>query len=64
VLKSITGKSEKDAFKCSEKLEIETAFPIPEQIKTLKTKEKRFSKVILKTETVKAVKDFISLDNK
>ncbi len=60
VLKAITGKTEKDAFKCAEKLYTETAMPIPEQISSLKTKERRFNKVIERDGTVQAVIDFIS----
>ncbi len=60
VLKAITGKFEKDAFKASEKLERETAFPIPNQIIELKTKQKRFTTVINKGETEKAVLQFVS----
>jgi len=60
VLKAITGKGEKDAFKSAEKLMEESALPIPEQILALKTKEKRFSLVIDKKDTEKAVFDFVS----
>ena len=60
VYKSLTGKNELDAFKAAEKLYNETATPIPEQIRLLKTKERRFNKVIEKTQTVQAVMDFIS----
>ena len=60
VLKSITGKSEKDAFVCADKLMNETAFPIPDQILALKTKERRFNKIISRTETEQAVLDFLS----
>lgn len=42
VLKAITGKNVSDAFKCAEALQSETAMPIPEQILSLKTKERRF----------------------
>lgn len=60
VLKAITGKTEKDAFKGAEKLYNETAMPIPEQIASLKNKERRFTKVIGRDETVSAVMEFIS----
>lgn len=59
VLKSITGKAPEDAFKAASALNQETAAPIPEQILSLKNKEKRFNKVIDRTETVKAVMEFI-----
>ncbi|MBE7087378.1 MAG: threonine synthase [Clostridiales bacterium] len=59
VLKAITGKSVSDAFKGADMLMNETAMPIPTQISTLKTKEKRFTKVIDKTETLNAVIDFL-----
>lgn len=60
VLEAITGKREKDAFKSANSLMSETAFPIPEQIISLKTKEKRFFSVIDKKDTEKAVLDFVS----
>lgn len=60
VYKALTGKNELDAFKATEKLFNQTATPIPEQIKTLKTKEKRFTTVIEKTETLNAVLEFIN----
>ena len=44
VLKAIMGKSVSDAFKGAEKLMNETAMPIPEQISSLKNKERRFTK--------------------
>ena len=59
VYKAIMGKNLSDAFSASRKLEEETGMPIPEQILELKTKEKRFSKVIEKTETLNAVDEFI-----
>lgn len=59
VLKAITGKMVADAFTASAKLEAETAYPIPEQITGLKTKEVRFSKVVDKNGTMQAVEDFI-----
>ncbi len=59
VIKSIIGKNVADAFTASAKLEAETGMPMPEEIKALKTKEKRFSKVIERTETLKAVDEFI-----
>lgn len=59
VLSAIMGKAPADAFKSAYKLNEETAFPIPEQILALKEKERRFSKVIDRKDTVKAVMDFI-----
>ncbi len=59
VLKAITGKTEKDAFKAAKKLYVETATPIPEQISALESKEKRFTKVIERDKTVEAVMEFI-----
>ncbi len=59
VLKSIIGKNVADAFTASAKLEAETGMPIPEEIKVLKSKEKRFSKIIERDETLKAVDEFI-----
>ncbi len=59
VLKAITGKTEKDAFKASKKLYAETATPIPEQISALENKEKRFTKVIERDQTVSAVMEFV-----
>ncbi len=60
VLKAISGKADKDAFRAAEKLSNETAMPIPTQILSLKTKEKRFTKVIDRNDTVSAVMEFIS----
>ncbi len=60
VLKAITKNFEKDAFKASVKLENETACPIPEQIIQLKTKEKRFTRVINKNETSQEVLAFLN----
>ena len=58
MLRAITGKAVKDAFKAAENLETISAAPVPCQIKSLKEKEKRFVKVIDKTETVNEVCDF------
>lgn len=58
VLRAITGKAIKDAFVAADNLETVSAAPVPYQIKSLKTKEKRFVKVIDKTETAKEVCDF------
>ena len=60
VLKAIAGKAPVDAFKSAEKLFEETATPIPEQLLSLKNKEKRFTEVIDKTKTVDAVFEFIN----
>jgi len=59
VLKSIAGKAPTDAFKAAEKLYEETAAPIPKSLLSLKSKERRFTKVIDRTETVSAVMEFI-----
>ena len=59
VYKGITGKGVKDAWKAAEKLEEETATPIPEQILSLKQKPIRFSKVVEKDQTDLAVLQFI-----
>ncbi len=59
VLKAITGKTTKDAFVAADKLNSETAFPIPENITNLKTKQKRFNEVIEKDQTVDAIMRFI-----
>ncbi len=59
VLKAINEKTVTDAFKASYELEDLTAMPIPEQIKELKNKEKRFTKVIEKDQAFDAVLEFI-----
>ena len=38
---------------------METAMPVPNQINELKTKERRFNKVIEKDQTVQAVMEFV-----
>ncbi len=58
VLKSVSGKTVKDPFKAAQALETLSACPIPSQISQLKSKEKRFTQVIDKTETVKTVCEF------
>lgn len=58
VLKSISGKTVKDPFKAAQTLETLSACPIPQQISQLKSKEKRFTLVIDKAETVKTVCEF------
>ena len=60
VLSAITDKAPKDAFKSAEKLFEETATPIPEQILALKEKEVRFTTVIERDQTAKAVTEFLS----
>lgn len=60
VFKAISGKVQTDAFKCATALNQYTACPIPDQILSLKTKEKRFSLCVEKDEVGKAVLDFIS----
>ena len=59
VLKAISGKHEKDAFKACQKLNEITACPIPVQITELKGKAPRFTKVIDKNDIVNEVMDFI-----
>ena len=59
VLKAINEKTVTEAFKASYELEDLTAMPIPEQIKELKNKEKRFTKVIEKDQAFDAVLEFI-----
>ncbi|MBE7081954.1 MAG: threonine synthase [Clostridiales bacterium] len=59
VLSAINEKAPLDAFKCADKLFEITAMDIPKQILELKQKEKRFTKVIEKTQTVDVVLDFI-----
>ena len=56
---AITNKNLKDAFKASELLSEESAMPIPQQISELKGKEKRFTKVVDRTETVESVFEFV-----
>lgn len=60
ILSAITGKNINDAFKASFELEKETAAPIPEQILSLKNKEKRFNEVIDKENAFDAVLKFIN----
>ena len=60
VLKSIDGKAPVDAFKSANKLSEITAAEIPEQILELKNKEKRFSKVVSRNNTLDAVLEFIN----
>ena len=60
VYNAITEKVEEDAFKASDKLERETAAPVPEQIRDLKKKEVRFTKVIDRENIADAVFDFIN----
>ncbi len=59
---ALTGKKIKDAFIASEKISLETALSIPENITKLKTKEIRFNKSVDKTETFDAIKDFININ--
>ena len=61
VLKAVGGKSVKDAFDAAKSLETLSAAPIPTQISELKTKEKRFIKVIDKADTVDEVLRFAAL---
>lgn len=59
VLNAITGNAPADAFKSANKLNEETATPIPVQLSKLKEKEKRFTAVIERDKTLEAVVDFI-----
>ena len=59
MLKSLTGKEELDPFKASEKLEKETAMPIPDKIKELKNKPIRFTKVLKSEELFEEVLNFV-----
>ena len=59
VLRAINGKAPEDAFKCANMLYEQTATPIPNQILELKAKERRFTKVINKNDTVNAVMEFV-----
>lgn len=58
VLNAISGKSVKDPFVAAETLETLSAAPIPAQISQLRTKEKRFIKVIDKADVGKEVYEF------
>ena len=58
VLKSVSGKTVKDPFMAANILEELSACPIPPQISKLKSKEKIFTAVIDKAETVNAVLEF------
>ena len=60
VLSALKGKAPADAFVASDKLALETALPVPEQIISLKTKERRFTKVIEKNQTFDVVLDFVN----
>ncbi len=62
VLKAITGKKVSDAFKAAENLEKETAMPIPNQIKSLKNKDIRFTKIVDKNKTQDAVEEFLAIN--
>ena len=59
VLSAINGKVPEDAFKCANKLYEVSALPVPDQLVALKTKEKRFTQIINRTETLNAVIEFI-----
>ncbi len=59
VLKAITGKTEKDAFKSADRLYNETAMPIPQQISSLKQKERRFSGEVEKDAVIDEIFSFI-----
>ena len=59
VLFAIDDEAPEDAFRCAKLLFEISANPIPQQISGLKNKEKRFTKVIEKTETAQQVLEFI-----
>ena len=59
VLSAIYEKAPQDAFKCADKLFELSATPIPEQILELKNKERRFTKIIEKSQTLNEVLDFV-----
>ena len=61
VLKAITGKTVKDAFVASKKLEEISACPIPEQILSLQDKEIRFTSVVEREDALLSVKQFLGL---
>ncbi|MBR2870227.1 MAG: threonine synthase [Clostridia bacterium] len=58
VLKAVSGKTVKDPFVCAQKLLEETALPIPNQILSLKEKERRFTETISKEQAVDVVLQF------
>ena len=58
VYEAISGKAESDPFKAADKLEKESAVPVPEQITALKTLPVRFEKRAKKDELKALVLDF------
>lgn len=58
VLQALNGKKIEDAFKAAAKIEEESALPIPEQIKQLKQKERKFKTVISREEVAEKVLNF------
>lgn len=58
VLYALEGKKTADAFKASTKLEMLSAFEIPEQIKALKTKPVIFNQTIERADVEKTVMEF------
>ncbi len=58
VLHAISGEKVSDAFKSAEKLYRETAYPVPNSITALKTKNKRFKSVADKAALKEVVKAF------
>lgn len=60
VLKAMTGKTIADPFMASEKICNLTAMPIPESIKFLKSKERRFTKVIKRENILDEVLEFLN----
>ena len=58
VYEAISGKYESDPFVAAEKLEKESAVPVPEQIAALKSKPVRFMKKAKKNELKEIVREF------
>lgn len=58
VYEAITGKYESDPFVAADKLEKESAVPVPEQISALKSKAVRFDKKAKKEDLKDIVRDF------
>ncbi len=60
VLRAMTGKTVTDPFTASNKISDLTAMPIPESIKLLKSKEKRFTKTIKRENILNEVLEFLN----
>lgn len=60
VLRAMTGKTVVDPFAASEKICSLTAMPVPESIKLLKSKERRFTKVIKRENILDEVLEFLN----